>query len=84
MVPFSVFAKRIGTSGPEFKQGRFVWERYATATTPRLPTWTPESQDRIHIPWPEPEKPNVPKRMSFYLLPFLLCLYHCYAKRLYP
>ena len=55
MVPFSVFAKRIGTSGPEFKQGRFVWERYATATTPRLPTWTPGSQDRIHIPWPEPE-----------------------------
>ncbi|KAL5519230.1 hypothetical protein ACEPAH_913 [Sanghuangporus vaninii] len=60
-----VFAKRIGTSEPRWENGRWVWERFATATTPRLPTWIPGTQESLTIPWPEPEKPVLPKPTDY-------------------
>ena len=58
----SVFAVRIGTSTPRWENGRWVWERFATATSPRLPSWIPGVQEKIPIPWPEPNKPQLPER----------------------
>ncbi|EJD03689.1 uncharacterized protein FOMMEDRAFT_19078 [Fomitiporia mediterranea MF3/22] len=60
-----VFALRMGTSEPKWVKGRWVWERYATATTPRLPDWRPGKQERLLIPWPEPDKPTVPKPTKY-------------------
>ncbi|KAH8119926.1 hypothetical protein DFH11DRAFT_1721825 [Phellopilus nigrolimitatus] len=60
-----VFALRIGTSEPRWENGRWIWERFAISTTPRLPTWTPNAQERITIPWPEPEKPSVPNPTEY-------------------
>ncbi|KAI5124173.1 hypothetical protein M0805_000980 [Coniferiporia weirii] len=60
-----VFALRVGTSEPRWENGRWVWERFACATTPRLPTWTPGAQERITIPWPEAEKPSVPNPTKY-------------------
>ncbi len=53
----SVFARRLGTSEPRWENGKWIWDRFAVATTPRLPTWSQGVQERIPIPWPEPPKP---------------------------
>lgn len=52
-----MFARRIGTSQPQWDGHKWVWERFATATVPRLPSWTPGVQERIPIPWPKSDKP---------------------------
>jgi len=52
-----VFARRLGTSEPRWENGKWIWDRFAVATTPRLPTWSQGVQEHIPIPWPEPPKP---------------------------
>ncbi|KAH9978093.1 hypothetical protein BGW80DRAFT_1165908 [Lactifluus volemus] len=55
-----VFANRIGTSTPYWQPmgARYEWERFAVATTPRLPDAT-STPNRIKIPWPKrPERPK--------------------------
>jgi hypothetical protein len=62
---FSVFATRMGTSAPYWQPmgARYEWDRFAAATTPRLPSATSTS-DRIRIPWPKrPDRPKY-ERMS--------------------
>jgi hypothetical protein len=37
---------------------RYEWDRFVSATTPRLPN-TASTSDRIKIPWPkQPERPK--------------------------
>ena len=59
-VLYSVFASRIGTAEPywSYLRNRFVWKRYAVATTPRVLEW--KTGDRIHIPWPAAVKRTYP------------------------
>ncbi|KAF9534990.1 hypothetical protein CPB83DRAFT_780995 [Crepidotus variabilis] len=47
-----VFALRVGTSQPAWDrfQKRWVWRRYAVATTPKLPDWG--TGQRRRVPWP--------------------------------
>ncbi|GJE84695.1 hypothetical protein PsYK624_007710 [Phanerochaete sordida] len=54
-----VFASRLGTSAPFWHPlaRRFQWERFAIATQPRLPDYSPGSETRIPIPWPKAIKP---------------------------
>ncbi|KAI0002949.1 hypothetical protein BJV74DRAFT_876357 [Russula compacta] len=49
-----VFAKRIGTSQPYWQPmgARYVWDRFAAATIPRLPS-SADTSSRIKIPWPK-------------------------------
>lgn len=53
-----VFATRLGTSQPHWlpTHHRYEWDRFAAATTPRLPTQTHQT-DRVRIPWPKVEEP---------------------------
>lgn len=66
----SVFATRIGTSAPHWQptSARYVWDRFAAGTTPRLPSATSTS-DRIRIPWPKrPERPKYERKLYFFSL----------------
>ncbi|KIY45948.1 hypothetical protein FISHEDRAFT_48505 [Fistulina hepatica ATCC 64428] len=50
-----VFAKRVGTTKPKWNAHlrRYEWERFASATEPRLP---PGQESKPVIPWPRPPK----------------------------
>ncbi|KAI9513414.1 hypothetical protein F5148DRAFT_990782 [Russula earlei] len=55
-----VFATRIGTSKPHWQPmgARYEWDRFAAATTPRLPN-AARSSDCVKIPWPRrPPRPT--------------------------
>ena len=60
-----VFATRLGTSQPHWlpTHHRYEWDRFAAATTPRLPTQTHQT-DRVRIPWPKVEEPVRAQRQS--------------------
>ena len=68
----SVFATRVGTSKPHWQPmgARYVWDRVAAGTTPRIPGTT-KASDRIRIPWPK--RPERPKYERMFVLPFLSC-----------
>jgi hypothetical protein len=65
----SVFATRIGTSTPHWQPmgARYVWDRFAAGTTPRLPNTTSTS-DRIRIPWPKRSARPKYERMLYFFL----------------
>jgi hypothetical protein len=70
----SVFANRIGTSTPYWQPmgARYEWERFAVATTPRLPDAT-STPNRIKIPWPKrPERPKY-EGLSFFFGLYARC-----------
>ncbi|KAL4241345.1 hypothetical protein ABKN59_000165 [Abortiporus biennis] len=50
-----VFAKRITMTQPKWygSSGRYDWKRFAAATVPQLPGWSPKEKEIIEIPWPE-------------------------------
>ncbi|KAI0068950.1 hypothetical protein BV25DRAFT_1791294 [Artomyces pyxidatus] len=64
--PLSVFATRLGTSSPHWLPigHRYEWDRFAAATTPRLPNYSKDTP-KVRIPWPKPTKPT-PKDVSLY------------------
>ncbi|KAH8106179.1 hypothetical protein BXZ70DRAFT_1061574 [Cristinia sonorae] len=53
-----VFATRLATSPPQWSPSlhRYVWDRYAVNTTPRLPGDQEGAVERIEIPWPVRQK----------------------------
>ncbi|KZT74446.1 hypothetical protein DAEQUDRAFT_660058 [Daedalea quercina L-15889] len=55
-----VFALRIGTDNHAWIGYCHAWDRYATATTPRLPHYMPGEPVRIHVPWPKLDKRSPP------------------------
>ena len=55
-----VFATRVEMTSPYWKGGYYRWIRFAANTTPRLPGYTKNSEERVTIPWPQPSpKPKV-------------------------
>jgi hypothetical protein len=69
---YSVFASRLGTSSPVWNRflKRWVWRRYAVATTPKLPHW--RKGQRLRIPWPIRQKVIYPNRMFAFPGPSLM------------
>jgi hypothetical protein len=53
---------------------RYEWDRFAAATTPRLPGKM-KASDRIRIPWPK--RPERPKYERMFVPPFLSHALHC-------
>ena len=69
----SVFATRIGTSSPHWQptSARYVWDRFAAGTTPRLPSAN-NTSDRVRIPWPkQPPRPKY-ERMFYFIFSHVL------------
>jgi hypothetical protein len=62
----SVFATRVGTSKPYWQPmgARYEWERFAAATTPRLPEAS-KTSSRTKIPWPKQIDRPTYQRVSY-------------------
>ncbi|EPS95380.1 hypothetical protein FOMPIDRAFT_1025842 [Fomitopsis schrenkii] len=55
-----VFALRVGTDNHRWAGYFYAWDRYATATSPRLPHHLPGEKVRVHVPWPQSKTRSLP------------------------
>ncbi|KAJ2933473.1 hypothetical protein H1R20_g3640, partial [Candolleomyces eurysporus] len=58
-----VFAQRVAASRPQWNllRGRFVWNRFASKTFPKIPWET----GHVQIPWPKAERPTLAEPTSY-------------------
>ncbi|RXW25850.1 hypothetical protein EST38_g66 [Candolleomyces aberdarensis] len=58
-----VFAQRVAASRPQWNllRGRFVWNRFASKTFPKIPWET----GHVQIPWPKAERPTLAEPSNY-------------------